>query len=250
MNLLSTVRDFVASETVTLETPLGVRHIRLYPNGQLSQFHEHEVLQDVLAEIESGDVFYDIGANFGRYTCVVGACSQNITLYAVEPHPDNVEILSQNIDLNRVDAVVIQSAIGKESETVAMNIDTHPAKHQLASGDSNPQDSIEVPVNTGDAIVQEGNRTPPDVLKIDVEGAEYDVLDGWRTTLSDGNCRAIYIELHPFGIENFGATENQVISLLSELGYQTKTLLARSVAGPDDQAERKQEIIKATSRNQ
>jgi len=201
-------------------------------------------------ELERGDVFYDVGANFGRYTCIIGACFRNVRLYAVEPHPDNVITLQQNIEQNQVEASVIQSAIADQSGTMEMNINSHPAKHQLAYETTDGQESVELPVCTGDSLVRDSERSPPNVLKIDVEGAEYDVLDGWRSTLSGGICRAIYIELHPFALEDFGSSEDNVFSLLSELGYQTETLLARSVTGPDDQTGRQQEIIKAIPKGQ
>jgi FkbM family methyltransferase len=238
------LKHWKADKTISLETPSGIRWIGVYPNRKITNFYEQVVIEDVLSEFKSGDVFYDVGANFGRYTCLAGALDIDVSTYAIEPYPDNIKLLKNNIENNDTSAKCVESALSNEIGTVTMVSEDHPARNHLVSS-AQITDGVKVPLTTGDELTSEGDFESPTVVKIDVEGAEYRVLDGWRESLPR-SIRAIYIELHPFALDNFGASESDVFKLLTELGYSTEIVLQRQVTEPGTDNEQSQKIIKAT----
>jgi len=62
---------------------------------------------DILSEVASDDVFYDIGANIGVYSCIVGS-DTDIVVNTFEPIPENIARLSTNMNLNNVSGNIFQ----------------------------------------------------------------------------------------------------------------------------------------------
>jgi FkbM family methyltransferase len=139
-------------------------------------------LQDALCKcVRAGDVVYDVGANVGFFTLLVARLVDvEGHVYAFEPVPANALALQRNLDLNEVQHVsLIRSAVGTSSGHVRMALGSNYATAHLA--DHGPG-LVTVPCTTIDAFVA-GRGRPPDVVKIDVEGAEALVLRGMVDTL-------------------------------------------------------------------
>lgn len=130
--------------------------------------------------IRPGAVVYDVGANVGFFTLLGArlAGSEGI-VFAFEPLPRNVEILNRHIALNGVPNVrVLAIALSSQSGTARFQ-----AASDAAMGTLTENGDLEVRVETIDGLVEGGTLLPPAFLKIDVEGAEYDVLTGAEKTL-------------------------------------------------------------------
>jgi|AntDeeMetagen285_2_1112576.scaffolds.fasta_scaffold00219_15 FkbM family methyltransferase len=222
---------------------MGPRKIFVYPSGRLSSFHEKTVIEDVLDELNADDVFYDIGANFGRYACTIGVVKPDVQVVAIEPHPKNFEILQSNFKRNRINADTLECALSKQSGKMRLQEEDHPARHNLTTSGN---EGVLVDVKTGDEIIEENLSPKPDVIKIDVEGAEFDVLKGLERTLSRGVCRVVYIELHPFALGRFETTTEEIESFLFEKGFSVDSIHQRKVTGPHDDEEQEQIFLKAT----
>lgn len=82
-------------------------------------------------------------------------------------------------------------------------------------------------IRPGDDVIAEGGQIPT-VLKIDVEGAENDVLAGLQTTLRRADCRLVVIEIHEGFLSLFGAHEDDVINRLEGSGFDVSILTRRS----------------------
>jgi len=84
-----------------------------------------------------------------------------------------------------------------------------------------------VDIRTADSLIQQGDALPPCAVKIDVEGFEFEVLQGFGAQLADARLRLLGIEMH-FGIvKERGMPEvpRQIEQLLRSHGF--------SVAWPD-----------------
>ncbi len=75
---------------------------------------ERPIVDDVLRTLESDDVFYDVGANVGTYTCFAGQVDDDGNVIGFEPHPANVERLRENTSLNDIQAAVRPVALSNE----------------------------------------------------------------------------------------------------------------------------------------
>jgi FkbM family methyltransferase len=149
-----------------------------------SDVEEQNALARLLA---AGQVFYDIGANVGFFTTVaakvVGPQGQ---VYGFEPFPASAATARDNAIRNGFKHVtIIEAGVSNfEGETVFDVSKTTTNFHLLKPGeqiDATAQ-TIKVPVTTIDRQLSVGLR-PPNLVMIDVEGAEFEVLEGMRQTL-------------------------------------------------------------------
>jgi FkbM family methyltransferase len=186
---------------------------------------ELDVLSDFLGEVQSDDVIYDIGADAGLYTVLVGEMVSNGKVIAFEPHPLRRESLKRNLNLNTVSAIVRTEALGNKQTKAELSYGLHTNdRNELEVAESG---DFSVTVNRADQLIPE-EIPPPDVIKVDVEGAEYSVLKGFGDLLNDSQCRIIYIEIHE-KIVDFGDDKDKLLTLLHQNGYETKEILTRSV---------------------
>jgi FkbM family methyltransferase len=186
---------------------------------------ESEVLRDMIQEVQPSDVFLDVGANVGLYTCLVGDQLKSGEVVAFEPHPDNYERLNENVQLNvqntRVEQLALSNRCGSAALTVGRNV--AGAGGPEVSGCDSKAETVPIELTTGDEYLSEQGITP-DVMKIDVEGHEYHVIDGLKKTLESDPCRAIYCEIHPDKLQRLGQSPNKVERLLSDIGFQVEEL--------------------------
>lgn len=180
------------------------------------------VLIELLSDLEELDVFWDVGANIGIYSCFVSLAIPNGQVCAIEPIEQNCTRIRTNLEKNDVQAGVYQCALsdssGRESFT------TDPPSSCGGSGslkETYQSDSISVHTTTGDDLVTKGNVPSPDVVKIDVEGVEFEVLKGMRKLLSDGKCRVIYCDIYD---EIDPRSSDRIYQLLASHGYAIERL--------------------------
>ena len=132
--------------------------------------------------LRPGDIFYDLGAQAGFYALLsaklVGTSGQVI---AVEPLPRNVDFLRCHLQVNHVQNVTVLCAA--LSDRIGVHrFDTSPGWlgcHLSDVGD------LQVQTYSLDELTFHEGYPPPSVVKIDVEGAEIDILHGARQTLHD-----------------------------------------------------------------
>jgi FkbM family methyltransferase len=147
------------------------------------------LVQKTLARLLTpGTVLYDVGANVGFFT-ILGARLVGPTgrVIAFEPLPDNVAVLRHNVALNAFDNVtVFECAVARASGTAELRLAAEPtwAKLSAEGAAAAPGDSLRVRVVTIDELIDAGTIPPPALLKIDVEGAELDVLAGMSRALA------------------------------------------------------------------
>lgn len=190
---------------------------------------EREQIQNVLNEIKENDTFFDIGANIGIYTCFAGAKCNEGKVVAFEPYPPNVEQLRANIRHSKLSNVQIE-AIGLSNKTDTIEFSEPKSEVGLRTGSIKPSagdGNYQVQTRAGDDLILNENIPEPDVIKIDVEGAEAVVIQGLKDTLQSGVCRTIFIEIHPEGhhpdapsIEDFGMTPDELVSYLQNIGFK------------------------------
>jgi FkbM family methyltransferase len=155
--------------------------------------------------------FVDVGAAFGFYSLLARAVNPSIAVTSIEPNPRHAAVLEETFARNGADIRIVHAALADEAGTVELSL-----RGGLSSIQSDRWEpgSATVPVHamTFDKLVVE----PPDLVKIDVEGAELRVLRGMASTLSQRST-TIFCEVAP---ANLGA----VVELLAGHGYEVVEL--------------------------
>lgn len=172
-------------------------------------------LQEIIRE---GDVFLDIGANCGALTLVAAKLIGNGRVYAFEPGPKVRDRLQQNLDLNPnlQDVIkIIPYGLGLNKEQVFYNEDPN----YQGNGSLYENQGIPVEILSLDDWVAQEKLDKVDVLKIDVEGMEYDVLLGGKTVLETYH-PMIYFETLPIFYDTTVHNIKTIYEFLDDLGYK------------------------------
>jgi FkbM family methyltransferase len=165
---------------------------------------------------------FDIGAHLGYYSLLLAKCVGPVgRVVSFEASPGNFCTLQKNVLINKLENIeLINLAVFSRSGTIGMSVSPKDASSgDWSIGRQTDGDSIQVQTISLDQFCQ-AKSVSPDFIKIDVEGAEYDVLIGGRETI--GECRpTMLIELHHF---HGDIATNQVPDLLREWNYQVQWL--------------------------
>lgn len=169
------------------------------------------------AAVRPGAVILDVGANVGAYTLLFAMWSGPAgRVFAFEPAPAARAGLRLHLDLNGVaDRVeTIAAAAAAHVGSARFRIDGASGGNALMDAASAAGPAIEVETTTLDAFCR-ARKLRPDVVKIDVEGAELDVLRGARDVLARPEIRA-FIELHPAVWEARGLSADAIRAELEQ----------------------------------
>lgn len=171
----------------------------------------------LLHALRAEDLFVDIGANRGSYTVLAGAVV-GANVIAVEPVPDTFENLTANVNLNdmtdRVECCNI--GLGDSEGSLEFTADASDCiNHVVAEGETTGK-TVTVPVRLLDDLV--GDRTPF-LIKMDVEGYEWFVLQGGMNVLGNESLQAIIIEFNNTGLGRYGVGDDKIDQLLRDNGY-------------------------------
>jgi FkbM family methyltransferase len=199
----------------TADLPLDHAHAGLIVRGTLEP-PVQEALRRLLAP---GDVFYDVGANVGFFT-ILGArlVGPEGRVIAFEPVPACARAVARNIALNDfAHAAIREEAVGATSGRAQLLVVGEASWSHLASTGrhADVRAEIDVAVASIDELVEAGEIPPPDVLKIDTEGAELQAIAGMRATIEQHR-PAIVCELHD--------TNAAYLALMEQLDYTTTNL--------------------------
>lgn len=200
--------------------------------------NETPIVEDLLAELRPGDVFYDVGGHVGFYSCLAGRAGA--TVVAFEPYPPNLERLEVNLALNDVDATVQPVALADEHGEIAFDQPDAAtpgwSRSAIAVGDGTDDGDgngrVTVRTDAGDRLVGAGEIPAPNVVKIDVEGAEGRVIDGMSETLAADECRLVYCEVHRpdthrQSVADYGDSTDSIRTALADLGFDIESLYDR-----------------------
>ncbi len=161
------------------------------------------LVDQALGCLREGDVVYDIGANIGVISLMLAMspAGRNVRIHGFEPEPRNAARFLRNSIINGVSerVSVHQMAVGDSVGEVALFVQgaTGEGRHSVAT-DVGSTGSITVPMTTVAAFAAESDAVP-DVLKIDIEGAEGRALAGMSDLLGSGKPREILMEIHRKG---------------------------------------------------
>lgn len=144
-----------------------------------------------------GAVVYDIGAHIGFYSIIaahaVGAAGR---VYAFEPLPLNIGMLERHLRANRVDNVeVLKIGVADRAGTARFCLGKGTGRGFL--GD---EGEIEVSITTLDALVDSGRLPPPQLIKMDIEGAELGALQGGARMIAQHK-PTLFLSVHGAEVE-------------------------------------------------
>ncbi len=202
----------VRGAPVRIPVAMGELKALLFNPNYSPFFNEDQVMDALVAHMRADDVVFDIGAYHGVWAVPLSRHAREVV--AFEPNPGTYHVLEETIDVNRARNIsACRLAIGS-TPGIADFFGTGSGA-SLRPGHLR-QSCTRVTVDTLDRFV-ERRASLPDVLKIDVEGAEYQVLSGARRCLA--HARLVCIEVHFDELPKFGADYSIMREVMGDAGF-------------------------------
>jgi len=183
---------------------------------------ERHVLAALLDDLDGDEIVWDVGACVGTYSCLVARRLSTGRVVAFEPEPMNRRRLGENLRDNAANERwhIWPYALSDHSGTTSLASEYREfgaGHHYLTDAPT----GVQVETRRGDDLVREGLSSPT-VMKIDVQGAELQVLSGLRETLAE--VEVIYLEVHTAKCQRYGFTAGEVETRLAEAGFTIEEL--------------------------
>jgi FkbM family methyltransferase len=161
-------------------------------------------------DLQSNWLVIDIGAGLGDFAITAAKKCRHGFVYAYEPFPESFELMQRNLSLNRVENVDAQPyAVGATPGEMHLRTASGvPVLYSTAADDDHVgKDDVSVRATTLDEIFETFKLKTCDLLKMDCEGAEYDILFHTRPSTLQ-KMKRICLEYHD------GVTEYSHLDLI------------------------------------
>tara|TARA_B100000315_G_C14592979_1_gene596966 strand:+ start:6384 stop:7292 length:909 start_codon:yes stop_codon:yes gene_type:complete len=188
------------------------------------KLYEKDFTHHFIKSLENCKCFIDVGSNFGFFSIIAGKIldKQKGVVHAIEIDSDNINRMKSSVRLNHLDNITIHhKAVGDSSRLVDYFCRGSSTNTLKLANDKGLYRKRSIPMVSLDDLVEE-NKLKPDIIKIDIEGAEYLALLGMTKILNLNNIK-IYCEVHLHkgdgSLSAFGHSINDVLKLLKKHGF-------------------------------
>ena len=193
---------------------LDIRHL-IDRTFYINRKYEEENFQDLVDIIknENSDYFFDVGACWGIYSLRLAKKFNNLNIKAIEPIKRNVNRINSSVDKNNFTNIqVLHTAVGDQNGIILLgsNSDWSP---NYKINETNVEVTEQSSIKILDDLFDLDNQKI--VMKIDVEGFEFEALKGAKKILTNNKCH-LQIEIR---YENYDQVEKQ----LNDFGYNNST---------------------------
>ena len=125
--------------------------------------------------IETNDIIIDVGAHIGLFALYASQFCKNGKIICYEPIKENYELLLENIKQNKITNIIsYNSAVSNRSSKVKIYLNQDESGHSMFIENKN---FVTVNSVSMSEIFQKNNIETCDFLKLDCEGAEYEIID-------------------------------------------------------------------------
>ena len=184
--------------------------------------YETEKAELLVRHVKPGATAYDIGANVGFYTLLVSrVVGPTGCVFAFEPAPRNLSFLRHHLSLNcTLNVKLLDVAVSDSEGVTRFSVDDDPKNSKIAdAGD------ITVRTTTLDRLISE--LPMPDLIEMDIEGAEYAALRGAEQLLRKAS-PVIFLSTHGQDVHR------ACCDLLRSFGYKLHAIGPRSIDDTDE----------------
>lgn len=183
--------------------------------------HETYKTEAFVSNFKKGDTLYDIGAHVGYFSAIAASINNGSgEIFAFEPRPMNIKFFRKHMKVNNFSNVkLFEAAVGDSEKEVGFD-----PGHGSATGHVCMDGKLKVKQVSIDKMLRDGLISSPDFVKIDVEGAEMDVLNGLTDVISIHHPRML-IATHNKECHSF------VLDFLKKYNYSMEVLNPSSLKG-------------------
>jgi FkbM family methyltransferase len=211
-----------------VETQAGRFYIDPVSNFGISvqqrKSYEPELGDAVRSLLHEGDVFVDVGANEGFFSIIASkAVGANGHVVAIEPQSRLQSILARNVRENdALNIDIIQRAISDAPGVAALSLspDVNTGSSGLFRTTRYNLPTQDVLQTTLESLFKLLSLKNVKLMKMDIEGFEYEAVLGSREIFRIGVIQYLALELHPAILARRGKSERDIVEFLIDCGYQ------------------------------
>lgn len=193
---------------------------KIAPNG----IYEPEIANLLLQILKPGMTFLDVGAHVGFFSILaarlVGSTGK---VHAFEADPWTHDMLLENVVRNGLTQVVtnrlaVSDTVGHV--TLHFALSDNVGANSIAPVEGSVRDAGTIPAVTLDAYLSERGVSEVDLIKADIEGAEYFMLKGATNLLASVKRPIIVMEVNELQLAKLDIAPRDIYHLLHSYGYQ------------------------------
>lgn len=208
---------------------------RSFARASVEIMIEKELI-DLIDELDPDDIFIDIGANVGVYSCY--AAKKGIFVIAFEPSFPNSYLFSRNIEINQISEYVMNFKLALSNHSGISTLLHHKTISAGNSGASIIGDNFYgesfMPitfretclVDTLDRVMANLDLSPS-LIKIDTDGSEMSILEGANLTLTNPVLKKVLIEASSH------VERNILESYLKDYNFSLNNIISKSLTTPE-----------------
>jgi FkbM family methyltransferase len=202
----------VTEDGVTIKLGFFTPYHQAIAKQQHDQIYERQVMHLWMERVAEARTIYDLGGFNGLYGLLAAKKNPHAQVTIFEPDHVNAEHIRANIVLNKLgNCRTEEAAVAEHTGTATFSQGGTSGEHLGAIG---------APVR----VVALRDLPQADLIKIDVEGAELQVLKGMGYTTTG------LLEVHPLFIGRYGDSEESIASYLDSAGYRVTFIYERDKA--------------------
>jgi len=189
-------------------------------NLSVNGVYEKFLTEVVKKEIKEGDVVLDIGSHIGYFTLIFAKLvSKTGKVFAFEPAPSSFLLLKKNIEINGYkNVVLVNKAVSNRNGKLRLFLNEKNKSDNRIYNSNNGWKSIEIESIKLDDYFKDYKRKI-DLIKIDVQGAEWRVVDGMRDLLRRNKNIKLISEFWSSGLEKGGIKPFDYLDMLFKNGF-------------------------------
>ena len=192
---------------------------------------EPETTDLIQKNIFSGNIVVDIGANIGFFTLIMANnVKKEGKVFSFEPELENYKLLEKNVKENNLENIILENkAVGNKNGNTEMYLASQEnniysqSMHRIFSSKIVSQNSTPITIKIiklDDFFEKLDLIKKIDLIKIDVEGAEFDVLKGMNKILDSNKDLKIIMEFSLENLQDFGSKPDEVVDFLLKKNFK------------------------------
>jgi FkbM family methyltransferase len=194
----------------------------------MAGIHEREETEFFKSIASMTNTFIDVGANIGYFTVLMSRLMPEGTVLAIEPDPVNLETLRRNVSLNRLqNTLIVPFALSNRPHTVTLfrdqtnlaDVRMFPDTDLIVSADGIEAVSFDDYCQQNSLVLR-----VPAVVKIDVQGAELEVLQSMEGFFNKNQEVTLLVEVSPSVLEPAGTSASEIEQQLTDMRFQISLL--------------------------
>lgn len=220
---------------------LKISRIQKVTGNAMVNFKDPFSVQKHLFKDSNGElIIFDIGAYIGHVSVEYGNIFPKSTIYSFEPFPDSFAQLIQHTSLYK-NIIPINLGIGEYEGISKFQSNAYAPTNSILTTDKKGQDiwgkglldtiqTIDINITSIDDFVSSKNIDKIDILKMDVQGAEFMVLQGAKKTLEKGVIKMIYTEIITLPTYEGQLQFDETIKLIRGSGFELFNLYDQNLS--------------------